>query len=137
MRPKSKHEVCFPRPTSYEDSSCPGAFCSRGSHTEMQSAGGSHDSCGSPSWPRMVRLRIWGAAGEPEGGIEPPTCALRERKHAGRLSALLDFRRRSDLTERRDRMDMDRMGRDVAAKGTVDPVRVPRVPGGAVERDRR
>src|SRR5437867_8283056 len=87
MRPKSKREICFPRPTSYEDSSCPGAFCSRGSHTEMQSAGGSHDSCGSPSWPRMVRLRIWGAGGEPHDGIEPPTCALRERKHAGRLSA--------------------------------------------------
>ena len=50
---------------------------------------------------------------------------------------LLDCRRRTDLAERRDRMDMDRMGRDVAAKGTVDPVRVPRVPGGAVERDRR
>src|SRR3989442_7322288 len=50
---------------------------------------------------------------------------------------LLDCRRRTDLAERRDRMDMDRMGRDVAAKGTIDPVRVPRVPGGTVERDRR
>src|SRR2546426_11002445 len=56
---------------------------------------------------------------------------------SGRRLLLLDFRRRTDLAERRDRMDMDRMGRDVAAKWTVDPVRVPRVPGRTVERDRR
>ena len=85
----------------------------------------------------MVRLRIWGRILRAAGGIEPPTCALRERKHADAFRLLLDFRRRSDLTERRDRMDVDRMGRDVAAEGTVDPVRVPRVPGRAVERDRR
>src|SRR5207245_6482097 len=52
---------------------------------------------------------------------------------SGRRLLLLDFRRRTDLAERRDRMDMDRMGRDVAAKWTVEPVLVPRVPRRTVE----
>ena len=65
----------------------------------------------------------------------PAPCESASMQVAFRL--LLDCRRRTDLAERRDGVDMDRMGRDVAAEGTVDPVRVPRVPGRAVERDRR